>query len=73
MTKIFTRVHVVGSQGGAGLMEHGRRTRSEMIAKLKQKAEHDLHEAQRILAATDGMFEVAVVKGCWVQRDPEIL
>lgn len=73
MAETFTRVRVVGMPAGSGLMDRGRRTRAEMIKFLRDKAQRDLEEAQRILNATDGMFEVAVIQGCIVQRNPEIL
>lgn len=53
---------------GAGLMDYGRLTRAEIIAKLRAHAQHEKERAEKILAAADGDFDCCIVRGVHVQR-----
>ena len=65
MSEILTDI---GLKGSGGIMEWGRKTRAEMIAKFKHQAELDKAAAERILAASDDEFRVRIVRGPLVQH-----
>lgn len=57
----------------AGWAEWGRKTPAEMIAAIRSHAQHQLAEAQAVLAAADEDFYIDTYRGVHVQRDREVL
>ena len=49
-------------------MDYGEKTFEEMLFQIRQKAKHDLEEAQQILNAKDEDFEVNIVRGKLIQH-----
>lgn len=68
MGERMTSVRLRGEQTGTGWAEYGRKTRSEMIAILRERARRDRELAERILAAPDEDFLVETYVGVIVQR-----
>ncbi len=67
----MTTVTVEGAPMGTGLMEYGRVSRAEMIAKLRRVAQWNADNARRILEAPDEAFKVITHTGIHVQRNVE--
>ena len=66
MSARMTRISVSGAGGWAQL---GRRTRKEMIAQYRAKAECDKLEAEAILSAKDEDFDVETYTGVCTRRN----
>lgn len=65
----MTGIHLPSLGTGSGWAEYGRKTRAEMIHKLRRRAQIQKEEAERILSAADEEFEVATYLGVNVMRD----
>lgn len=66
-SRLITSIRLKGQAGV--LVDSGRCTRAEMIAYYKGQAKRALADAQAILDAADGEFEVKQYTGERAQRD----
>lgn len=74
MSERMTGIQLRGNKAaGPGLAEWGRKTPAEMIARYRSYAQHQLEEAQAILAAADEDFHIDTYRGVNVQRDREVI
>lgn len=69
----MTSVGIKGLPMGTGLMEYGRVSRAEMIAKVRKMYERQAEIAKAVLEAPDEAFEVTTHTGIHVQRNVELV
>jgi hypothetical protein len=65
MSDILTSCHL---KGVGGMVDWGRLTRAEIIAKTRDMARHDKERAEKILAARDEDFDCRIIRGPRVRR-----
>lgn len=71
MSERMTSVRLRSQAHGTGWAEWGRKSRPQMIAILRAKAERDKARAEAILAATDEEFIVETYLGPIAERNRE--
>lgn len=66
MSEKMTRIRLRNSR--FGLLDWGEKSFEEMSRQMRERAGHLMEEAQAILEAADGDFEVHIVRGPYVQH-----
>lgn len=69
MADLMTSIQSPRTSSGAGFADYGRKTRAEMIARLRSIAASDLQAAQAVLDTPDDEFIVEQYRGVWARRD----